>query len=626
MPGKKSSDKKNSDIKFGPLQLPWEHQTPYGAKVSEPTKDPIKEYVPVPPGNVKGDFPKIDYSLFEIPPNALTPGQREKAIAQLKHVIETQHSYFMGFQANQDEHYSDYSWLLDMHPNNIGDPFTGGLFTLNSKFCERAVLDYFAALWNIDWPYSEEEEQPSKRYWGYVLSMGFTEGNIYGLYNARDYLKGRMLIKETIDPEENIARFIRGKEGPVSKTVSLYSSEPDDDVDKKRRKNTPILFFSEDAHYSIVKAARILEITTFFEEGNKHFKGECPITQDLTGDNKGVWPKDGVPSHNFDTDNPDSGTVRVDLLKELVEFFIKRDYPVMIVLNVGSTWKGAYDDVPAVNTMLEDLGKTYPDLWDHTFKYDKNGKAFEDKRRRFWVHIDGALGAAYLPFLEMAYNQKKIEHEPPVFDFRNEVVMSIGCSLHKWPGMPVPSGIFMTRRMYQLQPPAKVGYIGSPDTTLGGSRSGVSPILAWDYFSRMSYTDNMMKALTCENVSKYFEQKLKQLEAHLENKYPKKEIDLWIARSKLSLTVRFRMVNPDITYKYSVDNERMYVRIDKEKLVFQERSYSHVYFMHSAGHTQADQLIKDIWEAAEKSFETAFPAKDGDKPNPGKIIELKSLE
>ncbi|MCP4219293.1 MAG: histidine decarboxylase [bacterium] len=621
MSNKNNKDKKRNFIKFGPSQLPWDQQTPYGAVVTGPTKDPLDEYVTVPPENVKGGFPRIDYSAFEIPPNGMTDQQRSTALAQLKRVVETQHADFMGFQANQDEEYSDYAWLLNMHLNNLGDPFTGGLFTLNSKFCERAVLDYFAALWNVDWPFCEDEKQPSLRYWGYVLTMGFTEGNIYGLYNARDYLKGRMLIEETTDPKANVARFSRGKEVPVKKTLFLSPA----DSDKEREdKKPPIIFFSEDAHYSVVKAARILEITTFFDEGQEQYNGQCPITQHLKGENKGAWPKDGVPSHNFDEDNPDSGTVRIEYLKELVEFFVKRHYPVIIVLNVGSTWKGAYDDVPAVNDMLKELEKTYPDLWEHTFKYKQDGEEFEEKRRSFWVHVDGALGAAYIPFLEMAYNQRKIEQKPPRFDFRNEVVMSIGCSLHKWPGLPIPSGIFMTRRMYQLQPPAKVGYIGSPDTTLGGSRSGVCPILAWDYFSRMSYTDNMMKALKCENASKYFEQKLLRLEECLKEKYPDKDVDLWIARSKMSLTVRFRMVNPELTYKYSVDNERMYVRIDDKKLIFQERSYSHVYFMHSARHTKADQLIKDISDACEKSFETAFPKKDGDKPNPGEIFELKT--
>ncbi|MBL6986548.1 MAG: histidine decarboxylase [Methylobacter sp.] len=605
---------KKETIKFGPLQLPWEDQVPFGVEAAPPTKDPNKTYVSVPPKGVGGDFPVIDYALFEIPANAMSDDQRTAAVNQLKKVIKTQHANFMGFQANQDESYSDYAWLLDMHVNNIGDPFTGGLFTLNSKVCERAVLDYFASMWNIDWPHTEGDKRPSERYWGYILSMGFTEGNIYGLFNARDYLKGRMLIQQENDPEKNIDRFVRGKEIPVKQTVCL---SPCDDAKKQ-----PILFFSEDAHYSIVKSGRILEISTFCEEGNSLYPGQCPITQHLHGAYKGKWP-DGVPSHAFDTDNPESGQVNVAMLKALVEFFVEKDYPVIIVLNVGSTWKGAYDDVPAVNDMLVELGERYPELWQYEYQYrDENGKTFSDIRRRFWVHVDGALGAAYLPFLEMAYNQNKIEDKPVQFDFRNDVVMSIGCSLHKWFGFPVPSGVFLTRTQYQLQPPAKVGYIGSPDTTLGGSRSGLSPILVWDYFSRMSYTDNMMKALKCENVSKYFLEKLKALEKELQQQDPK--VDLWIARSKMALTVRFRMVNPTITYKYTIDNERMYVPISNKKLKYQERSFSHVYFMHFMGHGKADELIRDIREACKNGWHGAFPLKDGDMDNPGAITVIEA--
>ncbi len=147
-------------------------------------------------------------------------------------MINTQHANFFGFQANQNQKYSDYACLLDMHTNNIGDPFTGGLFTLNSKFCERAVLDYFAALWNYDWPHREKQEDLGdddylSRYWGYVLSMGFTEGNLYGLYNARDYLKGMMLITKTTDAEQDEDRFNRGKEGPATKTDYVRLTEAD---------------------------------------------------------------------------------------------------------------------------------------------------------------------------------------------------------------------------------------------------------------------------------------------------------------------------------------------------------------------------------------------------------------
>lgn len=612
---------KNKTIPYGPLQLSWSEQRPFGAAAAPPTKDPKKIYPSVPPEGTGGEFPAVDPALFEIPANGLTDDQRAAAVAQMREVIETQHAHFMGFQANQDERYDDYAWLMNMHVNNIGDPFTGGLFTLNSKFAERAVLDYFASLWNVDWPHIEGEKKPSDRYWGYILSMGFTEGNLYGLYNARDYLKGRMLIQQEVDPTEQLEQCARGKELPTRETLRL---EALDEQRKNQGGNTlrrqPILFYSQDAHYSIVKSARILEIDTFYDVGNSRYPGQCPITQHLKGDNKGVWPT-GVPSNAFDHDNPSSGEVNVEALKAMVEFFVTEGYPVAIVLNVGSTWKGAYDDVPKVNEMLHELGELHPELWEHEYRYpDKEGKPVADIRRRFWVHVDGALGAAYLPFLEMAAEQKKIEHRPVKFDFRNDAVMSIGCSLHKWFGFPMPAGVFMTRTRYQLQPPAKVGYIGSPDTTLGGSRSGLSPILIWDYFARMSYTDNMMKALACENASKYFLVKIQELEAELKRRDPK--VDLWIARSKQALTVRFRMVNPALTYKYSVDNERILVPIDKRKSRYQERSFSHVYFMHSMGHTKADELIADLRAAAAKDWHDAFPTHDGDKPNPGGVIEV----
>ena len=38
------------------------------------------------------------------------------------------------------------------------------------------------------------------------------------------------------------------------------------------------------------------------------------------------------------------------------------------------------------------------------------------------------------------------------------------------------------------------------------------------------------------------------------------EVDLWIARSRLSLTVRFRLVNETLNYKWSLDTDRLWVR------------------------------------------------------------------
>ena len=200
----------SNNIPYGPKQIPWIDQVPEGAAVTAPSDDPNEVYVSVPPTNVTGQFPVIDYRKFEIPPTGLSEAEREDALASFKTFIETQHASFSGFQGNQDQDYAGrFPYLMDMHANNIGDPFSSGRYTLNSKFCERSVLDYFAALWNNNWPYTGDPSNKA-RYWGYVLTMGFTEGNIYGLYNARDYLKGRSLLEDQKSDEEIDAYTRRG--------------------------------------------------------------------------------------------------------------------------------------------------------------------------------------------------------------------------------------------------------------------------------------------------------------------------------------------------------------------------------------------------------------------------------
>lgn len=93
-----------------------------------------------------------------------------------------------------------------------------------------------------------------------------------------------------------------------------------------------------------------------------------------------------------------------------------------------------------------------------------------------------------------------------------------------------PSGVYMTRTRDQFDPPEAVGYLGSADTTFGGSRSAFSPLILWDYFSRMSYENNMRKALETESIAVSTEIRLRELEARLKEKFGH-EVDLWIARS-----------------------------------------------------------------------------------------------
>ena len=425
---------------------------------------------------------------------------------------------------------------------------------------------------------------------------------------------------QPVTKTKNHEKFSRNKFG----LEKQYAQIRPVDYYEKPNKYKPIAFFSEDTHYSVIKGVSMCAVTSFAEEGRLHYDGCCPITDD------GSWP-DEVPSHNLNDelhpddlnkDHPNSGTIIVKDLKKLVEFFVKREYPVIIVLNQGSTWKGAYDDVPAVNDMLKDLGEKYPWLWERKIEYLENKKKKIEKRRSFWLHIDGALGASYLPFLRMAQNMGKLEGKKvPEFDFSIKAVMSIVCSMHKWIGAPWPGGIYMTRRSFQINPPDTAGYIGSPDTTLGGSRNAFSPILFWKYFARNGYKKNIKRALKTERVAAKFKFEMEKLEDELQKRFPEDNVDLWIHRSELSLAVLFRKVNADITYKYTVDSERIKVPFKEDGTAYYEdRTFSHIYSMSSLGkYDLVEQLIGDIRKACKKDWKIACP--DFWKEEDGTIVK-----
>ncbi len=636
-------NKSKNSIPYGPKQLSWEEQTPDWASVTGPHENPIGIYDAVPPRDVKEKFPKIDYKKFELPPEGLSKKEYKEAMSDFKKFIKDKHRKFTGYQTNEYLNgNTEFSYLLNIHTNNVGDPYTTGIFSLNTKFVERAVLDYFAALWRAEWPFNGKSKEDIDYYWGYVMSMGSTEGNMYALYNAREYLSGGKLITDPDHKEKALAK-LRRKKMSLEKSVKMVHPV---DYHKNPNKYKPIAFYSEDTHYSVIKGVSLCAVTSFSEAGREHYKEQCPL-QGFGGE----WP-DEVPSHNIIHKDPLSGSIKVDDLEVLVEFFLKKEHPIIIVLNQGSTWKGAYDDVPAVNEMLKKLGKKYPWLWEREVEYHVqehvDGKVktrkILDKRRGFWLHIDGALGASYLPFLRMAKEKAKLENKVvkalkdkkvPEFDFSIDAVMSIVCSMHKWIGAPWPGGIYMTRRKYQLSPPDTAGYIGSPDTTLGGSRNAFSPLLFWKYFAKNGYKKNIKRAIQTETVAAKFESELRKLETELKKRFPNENVDLWIQRSELSLAVLFRKVNADITYKYTVDSERITVPFEGEDgiLYSEDRTYSHIYSMTSLGqYDLVNKLVGEIRAACKDGWKNAFPdqwIEDNtviDNPGPKETVAFKELK
>ena len=530
---------------------------------SKPTIDPSKVYPKV---------PGIDPELLKLTPEGMSEEQRKKALKMIAEYEKTQHDNFLGYQANQAVDFQeDLSQYMNYHVNNVGDPFVEGNFTVNSKFAERAVLDYFASLWHANWPHrntvGKDEDNWLDSYWGYIVSMGCTEGNVYGLWNARDYLAGRFILPD--------AEF-EAKKKALSKSGKTHKAEPDlmyyqaKTPDESPNAFEPILFYSQDTHYSIVKASRVLCITGFNEAGSGKYNCPLKFPEDFPkGFSEGYLDQNGWP---LEVPSNLDGSIHIESLTKLVEFFASKGHPIMVVFDFGTTFKGAYDNVGEAVKKLVPILKKYG-LYERDIVYDeKEGKY--DTRTGYWFHVDGALGAAYAPFLKM------LGKDVPDFDFSIPEVHSIAMSGHKWLGAPWPCGIYMTKVRYQLTPPSDPMYIGSPDSTFAGSRNGLSPLIMWDYIAKNSYETFKEKTKRTEEMATYSYNKLKELEKELGK-------DLWVEHTPYSLTVLFRKASPELVFKYSLSGEDLY--IDGKA-----RSYSHIYMMDNATKDRIDRLIEDL--------------------------------
>jgi len=95
----------------------------------------------------------------------------EKLIKQLEKA--SKHS--LGYPASTDFDYQALYPFLAYSMNNAGDPFADITYKLNTYSFERDVVEFYA----------KHTRAPDDAWWGYVTNGG-TEGNLYGLYLARE--------------------------------------------------------------------------------------------------------------------------------------------------------------------------------------------------------------------------------------------------------------------------------------------------------------------------------------------------------------------------------------------------------------------------------------------------------
>jgi histidine decarboxylase len=152
-------------------------------------------------------------------------------------------------------------------------------------------------------------------------------------------------------------------------------------------------------------------------------------------------------------DTLDSGEINYRELRSALASNIAR--PAIINVNIGTTVKGAVDDLDRVLDILAETGYS------------------ED---RFYIHCDGALFGMMMPFIK----------EAPMVTF-HKPIGSVSVSGHKFLGAPVPCGVVITRMKYVMALSSDVEYLNSRDATIMGSRNGHAPIFLWYTLTRKGY-------------------------------------------------------------------------------------------------------------------------------------------
>jgi histidine decarboxylase len=124
---------------------------------------------------------------------------------------------------------------------------------------------------------------------------------------------------------------------------------------------------------------------------------------------------------------------------------IHRELPPIIFANIGTTMREAIDDVPTIRSILKSLAIP-----------------------RSYIHCDAALCGMTLPFIQGA----------PDWDF-HAGIDSLSISGHKLIGSPIPCGIVLARKGNVDRIARSIEYVGTLDTTVTGSRNGITPVFLW---------------------------------------------------------------------------------------------------------------------------------------------------
>ncbi|HHG86674.1 MAG TPA: aspartate aminotransferase family protein [Bacteroidetes bacterium] len=180
----------------------------------------------------------------------------------------------------------------------------------------------------------------------------------------------------------------------------------------KAQRDEICILCSEDSHYSMDKAANLLAIDIFKV-----------------------------------ATSPETKAISSESIQAAIEIAQSRKKKYFIVIcNMMTTMFGSVDDV------------------------DLYVKALRGQNCEFRIHIDGAYGGFYYPFVD---DKSKLT-------FANPAISSFTLDAHKMAQAPYGTGIFLIRKgLIKHVNTQEASYVEGEDFTLIGSRSGANAIAVW---------------------------------------------------------------------------------------------------------------------------------------------------
>jgi len=145
-------------------------------------------------------------------------------------------------------------------------------------------------------------------------------------------------------------------------------------------------------------------------------------------------------------------------------------------------------------------------------------------------------------------------------------VDSISISGHKMIGSPIPCGVALAKRSNVDRIARSVEYVGTLDTTLAGSRNGITPLFLWYAFHTVGFEGLRRRVRACFEVADYAIEQFRRIGRNA-----------W--RHHNSVTVVFARPQPQTIQKWQL-------------AVHQE--IAHIITMPHVTRATIDQLIDDI--------------------------------